>query len=106
MIPVSVGPSVKALQRGQWVKSQGRWGKMTHGTGGEKIPTSGLDVLTCPSCEGLFVSGSVNCESCGGTCFYENTREENEAYMAAWDAWMSEKSRKVSDEVEEEDPRV
>ena len=101
MIPVSVGPSVKALQRGQWANSQGRWGKMTHGPGGDEIPTSGLDILTCPSCEGLFISGSVICESCGGTCFYENTREENEAYMAAWDAWMSEKSRKLSEETAE-----
>ena len=42
VIPASVGPAVKALQRGQWVNSQGRWGKTAHKPGGETISTSGL----------------------------------------------------------------
>ena len=107
MYPVSVGPAVKALQRGQWNKSQGRWGKVAHEPGGEKIPTSGLELITCPSCENQSISGSVICESCGGTCFYEYTKEDNESYMAAWDAWASRKEEKEADESEqEEDPLV
>ena len=64
---------------------------------------SGIAILECPSCEGTLVSGSVICESCGGTCFYENTTEEKEAYMEAWEAWNRKKAQKEIDEIEEQE---
>ena len=50
------------------------------------------------------MSGSVVCESCGGTCFYENTIEEIEAYMAAWDAWNKKQTQKETDDADGDDP--
>ena len=105
LVPVSVGPAVKALQRGGWVISEGFWGKKTHKSSGDKISASGLDILTCPSCNGQFMSGSVICESCGGTCFYENMVEENDAYVAALGVWMSEKNQRKIDEMGDEERR-
>ena len=49
------------------------------------------------------MSGSVIYESCGGTCFYENTTEEKEAYMEAWEAWNRKKAQKEIDEIEEKE---
>ena len=45
------------------------------------------------------------CESCGGTCFYENTVEENDAYVAALGTWLSEKNQQKIDEMTENERR-
>ena len=58
--------------------------------------------MKCPTCTGDFVSGSVFCESCGGTFFYEMTVEENEAYMKAVSEWLNKKrERRVREPTEE-----
>ena len=84
-VPASVGPAVNSLTCGSWsTSSHGNWSKTTRtGRSGGQNPMSGIAILECPSCEGTLVSGSVVCESCGGTCLYENTTEEKEAYMDA-----------------------
>ena len=40
------------------------------------------------------MSGSVFCESCGGTFFYETTVEENEAYVAALSEYLKKKKER------------
>ena len=128
--PSSSGAATRQRAEG-WTNVTGRWtrketpargGKSAAGAGAATVEPPGSDqfragentprtspstnspwtLSACETCNGAFVSGTIECLQCGAAQFYRHTRVEHEEYVLACDQ-VTRSNVRPRDEQREED---